>query len=126
MSRYQLKGKESRYRLIVGWDPSLTSFYAQVEDLAWESDGQGIDEDAAIGESPDEGLLVWVGAASPLQDPQMLVQAVAAYGTIPDDILQRLREDKIENKQLTKAHIPPALMRAAGKRYAEKRSQQEK
>jgi hypothetical protein len=84
MSRYQFNGKESRYRLIVGWDPSLASFYAQVEDLAWESGGQVIDEDAAIGDSPDEGLLVWVGAASPLQDPQMLVQAVAAYGTIRD------------------------------------------
>jgi hypothetical protein len=85
LSRYQLSGKEPRYRVFVGWDPSLASFYAQVEDLAWESNGQVIDENAAIGESPDEGLLVWVGAASPLQDPQLLVQAVAAYGTIPDD-----------------------------------------
>lgn len=121
MSRYQFPGKEQRYRLVVGWDPTLSSFFAQVEDLAWETDGRVIDEDATIGDSPDEGLLVWVGAASPVTDVEQVIRAVSVYGTIPNDILQRLRQDQSVNKPLTKAHVPPQLTRAAGKRYSKRK-----
>jgi hypothetical protein len=117
MSRYQFSGKEPRYRIVVGWDASLASFFWQVEDLAWETNGRVIDEDASIGDSPDEGLLVWVGADAPIVDPQQLVRAVASYGTIPEATLARLRQDQSANKPLTKAYIPPNLTRAAAKRY---------
>ena len=82
MSRYQFPGREPRYRLVVGWDASIGSFFAQVEDLAWESDGQVVDEEASIGDGPEEGLVVWVGVAPPIHEVQRLVDAVASYGTI--------------------------------------------
>ena len=117
MSRYTLQGKEPRYRLVVGWDPTLESFFGQVEDLAFESGGRVIDEEAIIGDSPEEGLLVWVGADHPVSDLAQIVAALAPYGTIPEDMLARLRRDREENKPLIRAHVPPSIMRAAGKRY---------
>lgn len=117
MSHYTLQGKEPRYRLVVGWDPTLSSFFAQAEDLAFESEGQVIDEEAVIGDSPEEGLLVWVGADQPVSDLGQIVAALAPYGTVPQEVLAQLRRDQEENKPLTKAHVPPALMRATGERY---------
>ena len=117
MSRYPLTGKEPRYRLVLGWNSTLSSFFAQVEDLAFESGGQVIDEEAIIGESPEEGLLVWVGADHPVRDLRQIAAALAPYGTIPQELLARLRRDQEENRPLTRAHVPPAIMRAAGKRY---------
>lgn len=117
MSRYTVQGKEPRYRLVVGWDPTLSSFFAQVEDLAFESGGQVIDEEAIIGDSPEEGLLVWVGADQPVSDLGQIVAALAPYGTIPQEMLARLHRDQEENRPLTRAHVPPAIMRAAGERY---------
>ena len=117
MSRYTLQGKEPRYRLVVGWDPTLMSFFAQVEDLAFESGGQVIDEETVIGDSPEEGLLVWVGADHPVRDLRQIVAALAPYGTVPEEMLARLRKDQEENKPLTRAHVPPAIMRASGQRY---------
>jgi hypothetical protein len=117
LSRYTLTGKKPRYRLVLGWDSTLLSFFAQVEDLAFESGGSVIDEEAIIGDSPKEGLLVWVGADQPVRDLDQIVAALAPYGTIPEDMLARLRRDREENRPLTRAHVPPTIIRAAGKRY---------
>jgi hypothetical protein len=94
MSRYTFSGKEPRYRIIVGWDPARSSLFAQVEDLAWESDGQTINPDAPIGDTPEEGLLVWVGADVPITDPAELVRAVAPYGSIPEHLIACLQRDQ--------------------------------
>lgn len=94
MSRYKFVGNEKRHRLVVGWDQPLASFFAQVEDLAFESQGATIDEDAVIGDTPEEGLLVWVGADQPIHDLEQIVKAVETYGTIPQEILVQLRRDQ--------------------------------
>lgn len=48
LSRYTFVGQNPRYRIIVGWDAPLTSYFAQVEDLAFESNGAIIDPEALI------------------------------------------------------------------------------
>lgn len=90
MSRYTFAGQLPRYRLVVGWDLALRSYFGQVEDLAWETDGAVIDEDASIGDGPDEGLLVWIGADRIVEEIAEVQAALAPYGTIPDDILAKL------------------------------------
>lgn len=117
MSRYTLTGKEPRYRIVVGWDPSLQSFFGQVLDLAFESGGKVVDQDAIIGDSPDEGLLVWVGADEVLSDVTQIVQALADFGTLPAALITQLHQDQQANTPFTKAHVPPEIVRAAAKRY---------
>lgn len=93
MSRYTFRGTDPRYRLVVGWDQGLDSYFAQVEDLAWESEGAVIDEEAIIGDSPEEGLLVWVSGDPPVERREVLAEALAPYGKIPGDIWGRLSLD---------------------------------
>jgi glucose-6-phosphate isomerase len=94
MSRYDFRGKNRRYKIIVGYDPSLRSLFAQVEDLAFETHGAVVNEDAPIGDSYEEGLIVWVGATTRITDVQRISKAVADYGVIPKDIEQRLRAEQ--------------------------------
>jgi hypothetical protein len=96
MSRYILPGKEPRYRLVVGVDTvlPLPTFFAQVIDLAWETDGQVIDENAEAGDSPEEGLLAWIGGSlPPLRQIHELVSALAPYGAIPVELQLQLVAD---------------------------------
>lgn len=95
MSRYTFAGNDLRHRIVVGWDDPLQSFFGQVEDLAYETNGAVIDPQAMIGDCEEEGLLVWVGADGvPILDVNQLVAAVAAYGTIPEGVLVKLRADQ--------------------------------
>ena len=96
MSRYMLPGKEPRHRLIVGVDAvlPLPSLYAHVIDLAWETDGRVIDEKAEAGDSPEEGLLLWLGGGvPPLREMHTLVSGLAHYGEIPVELQIKLVEE---------------------------------
>lgn len=96
MSRHILSGKEQRYRLIVGVDSvlPLPSFYGQAIDLAWESGGKIIDEQTIPGDTPEEGLMVWVGGSvPPLRDIQEVVSALAPYGEVPLALQLQLIEE---------------------------------
>jgi hypothetical protein len=73
----------------------MGSFFAQVEDLAWESDGQSIDEDAVIGDTSEEGLLLWVGADEPLLDVSSIWEALAPYGPVPEEYIACLERDRV-------------------------------
>ena len=94
MSRHTYRGTNPRYRLVVGLDTSLPSFFGQVEDLAYAIDGAIIDEHADMGSTPEEGLLLWIGGRKEsLTHLPPLVAALAAYGPVPLDIqLQLLSE----------------------------------
>jgi hypothetical protein len=95
MSRYELPGKESRYRIIVGWDNTIPTvgripgtLYLQVEDAEWDSELPGANEaevEVGIGDTPEEGLLVWIGQGVDdlVSDIKTLVTAAAPYGDIP-------------------------------------------
>ncbi|GHO88208.1 hypothetical protein [Dictyobacter formicarum] len=99
MSRYTFCGQSPRYRIITGYDPALSSLFAQVEDLAFETRGAIINEHASIGDNPEEGLLIWVGADAPITDVHDIEKAIAAYSTIPQDILVRLQRDQERHGQ---------------------------
>ncbi len=104
MSRYTFAGNDPRYRLFVGWDDPLKSFFAQVEDLAHETNGAVINQQAMIGDCEEEGLLVWVGADGvPILDVKHIVAAVRAYGAIPEEVCVKLRSD--QNQSLTGSNI---------------------
>ncbi|SRR5258708_5232964 len=95
MSRYEFMGNDPRYRVIIGWDAPLESFFAQVEDIALESKGATIDPEAVIGDTPEEGLVLWLGAEDePITDVAQLGNALVAYATIPETILEQLRQDQ--------------------------------
>lgn len=97
MSRYEFRGTAPRYRLVVGWDQARISYFAQVEDLAWETGGAQIDEEAIIGDSPEEGLLLWVSGDPPVFRREVLAEALASYGKIPGDIWDRLYLDYLNS-----------------------------
>ena len=95
MSRYAFSGNHPRYRVIVGWDAPLESFFAQVEDFAYESNGATINLQATIGDTPEEGLVLWLGAdEEPITDVALLGNALVSYATIPDTIQAQLRQDQ--------------------------------
>jgi hypothetical protein len=95
MSRYTFIGKNPQYRVIVGWDNPLGSFFLQVEDLAFESKGAIIDPEAQVGDTFEEGLLVWLGADVPITDVTQIITSLAKYATIPEAILVQLRQDQL-------------------------------
>ncbi len=97
MSRYEFRGTDHRYRLVVGWDQGLKSYFCQVEDLAWGSGGATIDEDAMIGDGPEEGLLLWVSGDPPVYQREKLAEALAPYGKIPGDLWDRLYLDYLNS-----------------------------
>src|SRR5689334_14562736 len=99
MSRYVLTGENPRYRIVVGWDTPLGSFFAQVKDLAFEAQGAVINPNAVIGDTPEEGLLVWLGADSPVTDVAHLTSAIADYLPLPETMLEQLRQDQRASTQ---------------------------
>ncbi len=82
MSRYTFKGKEAYWKVVVGWDNPLETFFAQVLD---ERD-----------ECPEEeGLLLWVGTTvEEVTAVESLAAAVEPYGKIPEDVWEALRRDR--------------------------------
>ena len=92
MSRYEIPGRESRYRLTVGWDntvpllaPVPGTLFLQVADVEGLV---GPQEDAAeveVGDTPEEGLVVWIGQGvdDVISDVSTIVAAAAPYGDIP-------------------------------------------
>lgn len=92
MSRYELPGKERRYRIIVGWDTTLPrrvgdlpgTLYAQVEDSG-VSAAIDVDAESEVGDTPEEGLILWIGQGIDdwIVDVQTIVKATAPYGDIP-------------------------------------------
>lgn len=97
MSRYTIAGNAPRYRLRVGVDTVLPipSLFGHVLDLGWQTDGVVLDEqEETIGDTPEEGLLVWVGGSvPPLWDLETLVSALAPYGQIPLTLQLTLLEE---------------------------------
>lgn len=56
MSRYTFLGGDERYSISIGVDPRLSTVFAQVDDLVWET--RLIDEHIEIGDIAEEGLLI--------------------------------------------------------------------
>jgi hypothetical protein len=88
MSRHTLTpldGKEN-LTVVVGWDPPLRTYFAQVMDFTAEN------EDA-----DDEQIdHLWIGTDwDEIQQPGQVLDAVRPYATVPADLAAALFEDRI-------------------------------
>ena len=74
--------------IVVGWDPPMQSFYAQV----WD---RRVDPDDPAAE------LAWVGCSPrEIQEPERVVEIVGHWASrIPDGMVPALAEDKKENRR---------------------------
>ncbi len=82
MSRHQLPTKSPRWKVFVGWDPPLHTYFAQV----YDKQGLGIDQP-----------FIWLG-----HDQRVMwldiVQAISPYAAVSLEIAERLVEDKRLNR----------------------------
>lgn len=85
MSRYEFRGREPHFSVIVGWDRSLQTYFAQV----WDGRLKG------VGEENGEEPVLWVGCwGRELPTVDMLVAAVTPFADLPSNICAQLRKDK--------------------------------
>ncbi|MET0415793.1 MAG: hypothetical protein ABW022_07210 [Actinoplanes sp.] len=83
MSRHEIASPDSTNPLevVVGWDPPLGTFFAQV----WD---RSLDED-----DPDAELL-WIGCTpGEITDPRQVLNAVGAWVTVPPDLVHTLNAE---------------------------------
>jgi hypothetical protein len=84
MSRYRIAHPATHLEIIVGWDPPLQTYFAQVFD--WR-DPNAEDEDACI---------LWVGTNPrvPITSVNALQNCLTLYATIPESIRTALQQDR--------------------------------
>ena len=93
MSRYAIPLDDRRFEVIVGWDPPLDTFFAQVFDTT------------VAAEEDDAACELWIGDdLQAITTVAALQDAIQAYATLPPDIVVRLRHDQ--------ATTPPRRSRA--------------
>jgi len=84
MTRYSVNPFSGRFEITIGWDRPLNSYFAQVHDLEVSDDDES------------DPVVVWVGAThSEILTPEALQLHIARYATIPDEIMQTLRDDRV-------------------------------
>jgi len=88
MARYEYRGKEEYWRIVVGWDKRLESFFAQVWDERpnpeWDWDDEWNDLEPEL----------WIGTATrEVQTLKELASLVAPYGEIPEETKESLLDD---------------------------------
>lgn len=87
MSRHEIEPFDPVNTVIVGWDPPLQTFFAQVKSgLLEKSD-------------PDDPFLLWVGCfAGEIYDVEGLVDALRPFAELDTKIRKKLSDDKGENR----------------------------
>ena len=82
---YLASGRGRHWRIVVGWDTPLRTFFAQV----WE---QYVDESPGLEDR--EELELWLGLETgEIDDIEELEELVEPYGPIPDRIRDALERD---------------------------------
>ena len=82
MSRHQLPTKSPRFKVFVGWDPPLQSYFAQVYDTKGE----------------ENQPFIWLGADLKRVMWMDIIQAISPYAAVTQEIAERLVEDKRLNR----------------------------
>ncbi len=83
MSRHDLQPFDPTYDIVVGWDPPMHTFFAQVLDTK-------ADEAHANYE------VLWIGTShGEVLDPAAVIAAVRPFATIPDDLCRTLQVDRM-------------------------------
>ncbi|MBX9628259.1 MAG: hypothetical protein K2X82_30955 [Gemmataceae bacterium] len=82
MTRYEIRGREPHTAIVVGWDPPLATFFAQVWDERIESE-------------KEEPELLWVGCfAREVPTVDDLAARVAPFVTLTPEFRQQLARDR--------------------------------
>lgn len=94
MSRHRIKGKQSRQRIIVGWDRPLNTFFVQVWDTPRATE-----------------LLLWVGTNT-AEVPTIagLAELLRPYADLSSCMRSRLAEDQAAEGSAPAKHptfVPP-------------------
>lgn len=85
MSRHDLPGLNPDHRVVVGWDPPLRTFFAQVIDVAKEK----------ADEEDEDPVLVWAGASAPwLRTVDDVVTVMDGWATISTELQATLQADR--------------------------------
>lgn len=85
MSKYMLNSIKDDYIAFVGWDSSLNTYFAQVI--------RSID----IDNKEYNPIIVWVGFKNAeIFNSEDLIPYIKDYVEIPDDILQKLKNDYLK------------------------------
>ena len=83
MSRHQLPAKSLRYEVVVGWDPPLQTYFAQVYDTEGKQ---------------DEQPFIWLGADGIAVTWKTIALTISPYASTTPEILAALIEDKKLNR----------------------------
>ena len=87
MSRYRME--TGVFTVIVGWDPPLDTYFAQV----W---------DPRLQEHLDGGCVYWIGThPGGIKTIEALQGAISSYVMLPREITAQLRRDQAESKPPT-------------------------
>lgn len=83
MSRHDLQPFDPTHDVVVGWDPPLHTFFAQVLDTKTD-------------EADDNYEVVWIGTSyGEVLDPAVAIAAVRPFATISDDLCHTLQDDRM-------------------------------
>ena len=78
MSIHELEATTDGMAVIVGWDPPLNTFFAQVWNRSLEPDDPAAE-------------VLWVGIAyGEIHDPEQVCDAVAPWAKVPDGLVGKL------------------------------------
>jgi len=83
MSRHDLQPLDPTHDVVVGWDPPLHTFFAQVLDTK-------------VDEADDNYEVVWIGTSyGEVPDPAAVIAAVRPFATIADELCRTLQVDRM-------------------------------
>lgn len=83
MSRHKLPTENPRYEVVVGWDPPLQTYFAQVFDAEGEEDDQPF---------------IWLGADGRFVPWSEIAAALAPYASVSRELMAALAEDRKLNR----------------------------
>lgn len=87
MSRHQLRPRDPGHKVIVGWDPPLETYFAQVIDRKKEVAGE------------DEKFVLWIGCSHrEITDLDGLRQRIKRYAYISSETATALYGDMDEGR----------------------------
>ncbi len=82
MSRHDLVPLNPSHEVVVGWDPPMGTFFAQVFDTA------GDEEDGTY-------EVLWLGTDfHEVLNPAAVIAAVTPFATVPDGLLEQLAHNR--------------------------------
>jgi hypothetical protein len=87
MSRHEIPARDPAHKVIVGWDPPMQTFFAQVIDRAKEEAGD------------DDDMVAWHGTSlRELYEVDQLHRKVARFADLTADMRSTLYGDKDEDR----------------------------